>query len=135
MIGYLSDEVLDTSVIDDGWFNTGDLGWIDENGGVNLCGRQAEVINISGMKVLPREVEEVIASMPGVAEVKVYPGTTRHGSLHVKAAVVADNGIDVARIKAHCQEHLIYYKRPARIILLDSLPKSAAGKVLRDQLP
>ena len=99
MIGYLSDETLDTSVLDDGWFNTGDLGSMDSDGALSLYGRQAEVINISGMKVLPREVEEVIAALPGVAEVKVYPGRTRHGSLHVKAAVVADNGIDTAQVK------------------------------------
>jgi acyl-coenzyme A synthetase/AMP-(fatty) acid ligase len=135
MIGYLSDETLDTSVLDDGWFNTGDLGSIDSDGALSLYGRQAEVINISGMKVLPREVEEVIAAIPGVAEVKVYPGRTRHGSLHVKAAVVAEESIDTAQVKAYCQEHLIYYKRPARIVFLESLPKSAAGKVLRDLLP
>lgn len=135
MLGYLSDEKLDTSVVADGWFNTGDLGSLDENGALRLCGRQAEVINLSGMKVLPREVEEVIASIPGVVEVKVYPGKTRHGSLQVKAAVVAENGTDVERIKAHCEEHLVYYKRPARIIMMDALPKSSNGKILRDQLP
>lgn len=135
MIGYLSDEVLDTSVLEDGWFNTGDLGRLDPDGALHLSGRRAEVINISGMKVLPREVEEVIAALPGVAEVKVYPGRTRHGSLHVKAAVVAEGDVDAAKIKAHCQQHLIYYKRPARVVMMDALPKSAAGKVLRDQLP
>jgi acyl-CoA synthetase (AMP-forming)/AMP-acid ligase II len=135
MVGYLSDETLDTSVVADGWFNTGDLGSLDADGALRLCGRQAEVINLSGMKVLPREVEEVIASLPGVVEVKVYPGKTQHGSLHVRAAVVIENGTDVARIKAHCEQHLVYYKRPSRITIMDALPKSANGKVLRDQLP
>jgi acyl-coenzyme A synthetase/AMP-(fatty) acid ligase len=135
MIGYLEDETLDTSVLADGWFNTGDLGWIDEEGALHLRGRQAEVINVSGMKVLPSEVEEIIAGLPGVIEVKVYPGKTRHGSYYVKAAVVADDGVDVAQIKAHCARHLVYFKRPARIILTDALPRSAGGKILRDQLP
>jgi acyl-CoA synthetase (AMP-forming)/AMP-acid ligase II len=49
--------------------------------------------------------------------------------------VVADDGVDVEQIKAHCESQLVYYKRPARVTLLDALPKSANGKVIRDQLP
>lgn len=135
MLGYLTDETIDQSMLVDGWFNTGDLGWIDSAGAVHLSGRHAEVINVSGMKVLPSEVEEVIATLPGVAEVKVYAGQTRHGSHHVKAAVVVDNGVDTDQIKAHCEQHLVYYKRPARIILMDALPRSPGGKILKDQLP
>jgi acyl-coenzyme A synthetase/AMP-(fatty) acid ligase len=135
MAGYLRDESIDTSMLPEGWFSTGDLGWLDPEGVLHLCGRQAEVINVSGMKVLPSEVEEVIASMPGVAEVKVYAGKTRHGSHHVKAAVVVDDGVDATQIKAHCEKHLVYYKRPSRIILMDTLPRSSGGKILSDQLP
>ena len=135
MAGYLIDEKLDTSALPGGWFNTGDLGYLDERGALHLRGRQAEVINVSGMKVLPSEVEEVIAALPGVAEVKVYAGTTRHGSHYVKAAVVADNGIDVPQIKVHCEKHLVYFKRPGRIILMDALPRSSRGKIVREQLP
>jgi len=135
MAGYLRDESLDTSIVPDGWFNTGDLGWIDEDGVLFLRGRQAEVINVSGMKVLPSEVEEVIGALDGVIEVKVYSGRTRAGLHYVKAAVVVDNGLDEARIKAHCQEHLVYFKRPGRVILMDALPRSSRGKVLCEQLP
>ncbi|HBO46027.1 MAG TPA: hypothetical protein DD670_19315, partial [Planctomycetaceae bacterium] len=135
MVGYLNNETLDASCLPEGWFNTGDLGWIDADGALHLRGRRAEVINVSGMKVLPSEVEEVIGWLPGVVEVKVYSGQTRQGLHYVKAAVVAEEGIDVARIKAHCQEQLVYFKRPGRIILLDALPRSSRGKILRDQLP
>ena len=135
MVGYLYDEKIDTAVLEDGWFNTGDLGWIDEDGALHLSGRQADVINVSGMKVLPGEVEEVIAALPAVEEVKVYPGKNRSGSHHVKAAVVVGDSTDVAAIKAHCEEHLVYYKRPANIILMDALPRSSSGKILPDQLP
>jgi acyl-CoA synthetase (AMP-forming)/AMP-acid ligase II len=134
MAGYLIGERLDTSCFQDGWFNTGDLGRMVE-GALHLYGRQAEVINLSGMKVLPREVEEVIAALPGIAEVKVYPGRTRYGTLQVRAAVVADDDVDAQQIKAHCERQLVYYKRPARVTLMDALPKSANGKVIRDQLP
>ncbi len=127
MSGYLVDERLDTSALVDGWFNTGDLGWIDERGFLNLRGRQAEVINVSGMKVLPSEVEEVITTLPGVTEVKVYAGKTRAGAQHVRAAV-AGEGINIAQIKAHCEKHLVYYKRPAPIILMDALPRSSTER-------
>lgn len=135
MAGYLIDEQLDKSALVDGWFNTGDLGWLDQHGALHLRGRQAEVINVSGMKVLPGEVEEVIASLPGVTEVKVYAGTTQAGAFHVRAAVVAGEGVDVNHIKSYCEEHLVYYKRPARIILMDALPRTSAGKIARDLLP
>lgn len=134
MAGYLIDEQIDTSQLADGWFNTGDLGWVDEHGMLHLRGRHAEVINVSGMKVLPSEVEEVIAAMPGVKEVKVYAGSTRGGSQHVRAAV-AGEGIDIAHVKAICEQHLVYYKRPSRIIVMESLPRSSAGKILRSLLP
>ncbi len=135
MVGYLADEKLDTSCLDNGWFNTGDLGWFDDHGSLHLRGRQAEVINVSGMKVLPSEVEEVIAAFPGVVDVKVYPGATRLGSHHVKAAVVARSGIDASTIKAHCAEHLVYFKRPARILMVEQLPRLANGKIAVAKLP
>ncbi len=135
MAGYLVEERVDTSALVDGWFNTGDLGWLDQRGALHLRGRQAEVINVSGMKVLPSEVEEVIASLAGVAEVKVYSGKSQAGAHHVRAVVVAGEGIDVDRIKAHCEEHLVYYKRPSRITLMEALPRTSTGKIARDLLP
>jgi acyl-CoA synthetase (AMP-forming)/AMP-acid ligase II len=135
MAGYLVDERLDAAAVSDGWFNTGDLGWFDDDGALHLMGRQAEVINVSGMKVLPREVEEVISALPGVEEVKVYPGETRLGSHHVKAAVVASADIDEARLQSHCDEQLVYYKRPSRILLVKELPRLSNGKIAVQELP
>jgi long-chain acyl-CoA synthetase len=133
MAGYLDDERLDTSPLTDGWFATGDLGRVDDGGLVHLKGREAEVINVYGMKVVPSEVEEVIVSLPGVREVKVYAGR-RQGSQFVKAAVVAE-GLDRSHLDEHCRQQLVYYKRPEEIAMLAALPKSPSGKVLRDQLP
>ena len=134
--GYLIEEQLDTTALVDGWFNT-ERPRVARPAAraVHLRGRQAEVINVSGMKVLPSEVEEVIGSLPGVAEVKVYAGSSQAGAHHVRAAVVAAEEVDVGRIKAHCEEHLVYYKRPSRIILMDALPRTSAGKIARDLLP
>lgn len=135
MAGYLGTDEVDISRFDDGWFDTGDLAHIDERGHIHLTGREADVINVEGLKVLPLEVEEVIAALPGVVEVKVYAGKRRSGGQFIKAAVVADPRTDAAAIRAHCERNLVYYKRPERIIPIAALPRSPAGKILRDQLP
>jgi acyl-coenzyme A synthetase/AMP-(fatty) acid ligase len=135
MAGYLGGESIDTSPLVDGWFETGDLARIDGAGHIHLLGREAEVINVEGLKVIPSEVEEVIAAVAGVLEVKVYAGTRKSGGQFIKAAVVTEPHVDVETIRAACQRHLVYYKRPERIISLDSLPRSAAGKIQRERLP
>ncbi len=78
---------------EDGWFRTGDLAEQDAAGGVCLKGRENDVINVAGLKVIPREVEDVISLLPGVVEVKVYPGVYPSGSQYVKAAVVAEQPV------------------------------------------
>jgi acyl-CoA synthetase (AMP-forming)/AMP-acid ligase II len=135
MSGYLGGQAIDTSPLDDGWFETGDLARIDDAGNIHLLGREAEVINVEGLKVIPSEVEEVIAAVPGVLEVKVYAGKRKSGGQFIKAAVVAEGTLDVQTIRAACERNLVYYKRPERIIPLDSLPRSAAGKIERERLP
>jgi acyl-CoA synthetase (AMP-forming)/AMP-acid ligase II len=135
MAGYLGAGEIDTSRLDDGWFDTGDLARIDERGHIHLTGREADVINVEGLKVLPSEVEEVIAALPGIVEVKVYAGKRKSGGQFIKAAVVSDPAVDPAAIRAHCERSLVYYKRPERIIPLDALPRSPAGKIVRDLLP
>ena len=87
------------------------------------------------MKVLPREVEEVIRTIPGVIEVKVYPKKTRLGTNTVSAAVVAESTVTVEMIREGCERGLVYYKRPSRITLIDQLPKNTSGKVVKELLP
>jgi acyl-CoA synthetase (AMP-forming)/AMP-acid ligase II len=135
MAGYLAADAIDGSPISDGWFDTGDLASVDSAGVIQLMGRESEVINVEGSKVIPCEVEEVIAAFPGVREVKVYAGRRRNGGQFVKAAIVSDTQVDEAAIQAHCEQNLVYYKCPERIIPVESLPRSPAGKILRDQLP
>jgi acyl-CoA synthetase (AMP-forming)/AMP-acid ligase II len=135
MSGYLGEDTIDTSPLDNGWFATGDLAKVDSARRIHLMGREADVINVEGLKVIPIEVEEVIAAMPGVLEVKVYAGRRASGGQFIKAAVVVEAGFDPATIRAHCEKNLVYYKRPERILPLDALPRSPAGKILRDQLP
>jgi acyl-CoA synthetase (AMP-forming)/AMP-acid ligase II len=135
MAGYLGPDKIDESMLTHGWFDTGDLALIDRLGVIQLMGRESEVINVEGSKVIPCEVEEVIAGLPGIHEVKVYAGHRRNGSHFVKAAVVCDPQVEPAAILAHCERNLVYYKCPERIIPVESLPRSPSGKILRDQLP
>jgi acyl-coenzyme A synthetase/AMP-(fatty) acid ligase len=134
MAGYVTPQGLDRTPIVDGWFRTGDLGCFDRFGYLHLKGRETDVINVFGMKVVPSEVEEVLRQLPEVREVKVYAGQNVSGSQFVKAAIVAP-GLAVAQIRAHCEKHLVYYKRPDAVLLLDALPKTPSGKVIRDRLP
>jgi acyl-CoA synthetase (AMP-forming)/AMP-acid ligase II len=135
MAGYLARGGIDDSPIVEGWFETGDLGFLDDEGRIHLVGREKEVINVFGMKVVPSEVEEVIAAFPQIADVKVYAGVHRTGSQIVKAAVAAPGTLDMAALKRHCTAHLAPYKRPEVIIRLEALPRSPTGKIIQDQLP
>jgi acyl-CoA synthetase (AMP-forming)/AMP-acid ligase II len=135
MAGYLAHGGIDDSQIIEGWFETGDLGLLDDEGRVHLVGREKEVINVFGMKVVPSEVEEVIAAFPQIADVKVYAGAHRTGSQIVKAAVAAPESLDIAALKRHCAANLAPYKRPEVVIRLETLPRSPTGKIIKDQLP
>lgn len=135
MAGYLNGDSIDTSALDDGWFKTGDLAFIDDHAAIHLKGRQTEVINVGGLKVVPSEVEEVIRLMPQVLEVKVYAGTPKSGPQFVKAAIVKATDLDARDVRRHCEEHLVFYKRPGTILFVDSLPKTPSGKIILSQLP
>lgn len=133
--GYLDDQGQITSPARDGWFETGDLAGIDDDGTIHLRGRDSEVINMSGLKVVPCEVEEVIAQLPGVLEVKVYGGQHRWGMQVVKAVVATQGDLSEAHVRAHCERQLVYYKRPQMIALVDALPRTPTGKIDRQRLP
>jgi acyl-CoA synthetase (AMP-forming)/AMP-acid ligase II len=135
MAGYVREAHLDRSPVAEGWFNTGDLARLDDRGTIILRGRTSEVINVSGNKVLPTEVEEVISLLPGVLEVKVYGARNPLGSHSVKAAVVAGDALSERDVRAHCKSHLVAYKRPVRVHMLERLPRSPAGKIVASQLP
>jgi len=135
MAGYLSSAGIDRSQIAGGWFNTGDLARIGDRGDVTLLGRASEVINVFGNKVLPSEVEEVISLLPHVAEVKVYSAPNRWGSNSVRAAVVATDGVTDRDVRDHCERHLVSYKQPEQITMLEALPRSPAGKIVLSKLP
>ncbi len=120
----------------DGWFDTGDLGRIDEQGRLSLLGRSKTVIVCAGMKVFPEEVEEIINSMPGVKESlvsgKEHP---QYGQTPIAQVVIAPNIIDPAKIieelRGYCFKQLSSYKVPVEFREVNSLPKTVSGKLAR----
>src|SRR5262249_10068731 len=120
----------------DGWFKTGDLGWRSTDGYYTITGRARELIISGGYNVYPREVEDVLAEHPSVAEVAVLGLPDADLGEQVVAVVVPRAGQtpDAAEIIAFCRERLASYKKPRQVVFMDSLPRNALGKVQKHLL-
>jgi malonyl-CoA/methylmalonyl-CoA synthetase len=118
-----------------GWFDTGDLGCLDESGFLTLVGRKNDLIITSGFNVYPQVVERVLNECPGVQESAVFGVPDQRRGERVAAAIVrVDPALDERQIRAHCADNLIDYQRPAMIVFVEKLPRNALGKVLRREL-
>ena len=134
--GYENDAEANRSAFHDGWFRTGDLGYIDQDGYLFLTGRAKEQINRGGFKVSPTEVEAALLRHPDVAEAACF--ATPHPTLgqDVVAAVVARDSsrVTARELRDYAFEQLAAFKVPSRIVLVPELPKSALGKIKRAEL-
>jgi len=120
----------------DGWLRTGDLGFMDERGYFRITDRKKDMIVVSGFKVFPNQIEDVVALHPGVAEVAAIGARDERSGEVVKIVVVkADPALTEQDLLEHCRRHLTGYKVP-RIVEFSSepLPKSNLGKILRREL-
>ena len=115
----------------DGWFRTGDVGRIDDEGYVYIDDRRKDVIVSGGMNVYPAEVEMALATLPGVVECAVFAVTDDRWGETVAAAVVAGpgSGLDDASIVDHVRSRLASYKKPTQVFFVDALPRNASMKV------
>ncbi len=119
----------------DGFFRTGDIGYMDRQGYIKIVDRKKDMILVSGFNVYPNEVEEVAAMHPGVLECAAIGVPDEHSGEAVKLFVVRkDPNLTEADLKAHCAASLTNYKRPRFIEFRDQLPKSNVGKILRREL-
>ncbi|WP_166983461.1 long-chain-fatty-acid--CoA ligase [Paramicrobacterium fandaimingii] len=118
---------------DDGWFRTGDIVTLDDDGFVTVVDRIKELIITGGFNVSPSEVENALCSHPSVDEAAVVGMPSEHSGEDVVAAVTAAPGatIDPEKLRAFARDILTPYKVPRRIVQVDELPKSLIGKVLR----
>jgi 2-furoate---CoA ligase len=128
--GYWNRPDADEKAIQDGWYRTGDTGHLDDDGDLWIDGRVDDMIVSGGENVHPLEVEDVLASHPGVVEVAVIGVPDERLGHHVTAIVVGTASAE--ELDAHClASPLARFKRPREYRFVDSLPKSASGKILR----
>ena len=116
----------------DGWFMTGDIGWVDRAGALSLKGRKKAVIFMAGLKFFPEEVEDCINQFPGVKESRVFGRPhARLGEVPCAEVVLDSSGRDLDALRAHCARALSPYKVPFEFTVVEAVPRTPGGKILR----
>jgi acyl-CoA synthetase (AMP-forming)/AMP-acid ligase II len=136
MAGYWQNEEATRDALRDGWLHTGDIGAFDRDGRLAIVGRIKDVIRSGSSSIMPKEVEDVIASHPAVGEVAVLGLPDPEWGEAVIAFVVLKAGMSSTEqeLVAHCRRNLASYKKPRAVRFVASLPRSHYGKVLRAEL-
>ena len=134
--GYWNRPDADEKAIRDGWYHTGDIGRLDEDGDFWVVGRVDDMVISGGENVHPVEVEDVLARAPGVREVAVVGASDDRLGQRVVACIVADDGVTAEELDAYCLASgtLARFKRPREYRFVPELPKSPSGKILRRML-
>lgn len=135
MKGYWNQPEETAKVLTDGWLHTGDIAVIDNDGFLRIVDRKKDMILVSGFNVYPNEVEDAIASHPGVLEVAAIGVPDEHSGEIVKAVVVKrDPALTAEEVIAYAKKSLTNYKVPRQVEFRDELPKTNVGKILRRAL-
>lgn len=136
MSGYLADPDKTAAAFQGGWFHSGDLGVLDEEGFLRVVDRKKDMIKTGGENVASSEVENAIFAMEQVAEVAVIGLPDPRWIEKVVAVVVPRPGANLNSevITAHCRSRLAGFKVPKEIVFLEALPKNASGKILKRSL-
>jgi fatty-acyl-CoA synthase len=135
-LGYYRDETKTAEAFSGGWFHSGDLGVMTEDGYLSVVDRKKDMIKTGGENVASREVEEAIYELDGVAEVAVFGIAHPHWIEAVTAVVVPrdGSGLTADDVRAHARTRLAGYKRPKYVVFSDGLPKNPSGKILKRDL-
>ncbi|MBM3807703.1 MAG: AMP-binding protein [Acidimicrobiia bacterium] len=129
--GYENNPDANTTSFFDGWFRTGDQGFLDENGYLTLVGRLKELINRGGEKISPREIDDVLMTHPAVNEAVCFGVPHKMWGEEVEAAVTLKEAVDEEALLAFCKEKLSDFKRPKQIHITEAIPRTATGKIQR----
>jgi long-chain acyl-CoA synthetase len=136
MQGYLNRPEETGVALRDGWYHTGDLGRVDQDGYYFIVDRKTDLILVGGLNVYPREVEQVLCSHPGVAEAAVIgvPDPVRGES--PKALIILRDGAAVStqEIVQWCRQRLANYKVPRSVVVVSDLPRTVTGKILKSEI-
>ncbi|WLP89217.1 acyl-CoA synthetase [Gordonia sp. NB41Y] len=135
-LGYYNDEEKTAAAFRNGWFHSGDLGIIDEDGYLSVVDRKKDMIKTGGENVASREVEEAIYLLDGVAEVAVFGVPHPKWIEAVTAVIVPKAGAELTEesVADHLASVLAGYKRPKYVVFVDALPKNPSGKILKKEL-
>jgi fatty-acyl-CoA synthase len=136
MLGYYEDEEKTAAAFEGGWFHSGDLGVLDEDGYLSVVDRKKDMIKTGGENVASREVEEVLYELDGVAEVAVFGVAHPRWIEAVTAAVVPLPGVTLTpeAVIAHARARLAGYKCPKYVVFSEALPKNPSGKIVKREL-
>ena len=136
LTGYFNDPERTAAAFEGGWFHSGDLATIDEEGYITVVDRKKDMIKTGGENVASREVEEMVYRIDGVSEVAVVGLPDPYWIEAVTAVIVAKAGHELteAQVIAFCKDRMAHFKVPKRVILVDSLPKNPSGKLLKREL-
>ena len=131
--GYFHDEERTAAAFEGGWFHSGDLATIDDEGFITVVDRKKDMIKTGGENVASREVEEAIYKLAGVSEVAVV-GLPHPRWVEAVVAVVVRKpgaGLTEDEVLAHCAQQLASFKAPKRVVFAETLPKNPSGKLLK----
>jgi len=129
--GYENNPDANATSFVEGWFRTGDQGYLDADGYLCLVGRLKELINRGGEKISPREIDEVLLAHPAVAEAVCFGVPHKTWGEEVEAAVVLNGSTTESELVAHCRERLADFKCPKQIHITEAIPRTATGKIQR----
>ncbi len=129
--GYEGNAEANAESFSNGWFRTGDQGYLDGEGYLTLVGRIKELINRGGEKISPREIDEALLTHPAVAEAVCFGIADRVYGEEVAAAVVLKSSATEAELTAHCRSSLADFKCPKTIYIVEAIPRTATGKIQR----
>ncbi len=135
MAGYWNRPEATAEAFTDGWLHTGDVAVRDADGFVYIRGRIKDVIISGGENVYPAEIEDVLLAHPGIADTAVIGmPSAKWGESPLAVVVSSDAGLDEAAVLAHCDGKLARFKLPKRAVLVDTIPRTSTGKVLKQML-
>jgi acyl-CoA synthetase (AMP-forming)/AMP-acid ligase II len=129
--GYENNPEANAKSFTNGWFRTGDQGFLDSDGYLILTGRIKELINRGGEKIAPREIDELLLTHPAVSEAVAFGVPHATWGEEVAAAVVLREPQTEAQILVFCKERLADFKRPKKVFIVESIPRTASGKIQR----